>query len=124
MTRGQQGGEPHGTRGAWLVTRQDDGTVRRERLLTFNPFARPGNRSGASERLGATRRAAWARERERVKRAGQNTCSVGATTGRGGARPPRLTAAQVRAIHELARRRAANRQAGAATVARNHAVGC
>lgn len=121
MTRGRQGGETGWTAGAWLATTLDDGTVRRERLLTFNPFARPGA-SATREVKGPTRRAAWHREASRFRRAGQNTCSVGMTTRRGGARPPRLTAAQVRALHELARLRAAGRQ-GAAAVARNHAGG-
>lgn len=122
MGRGRQGGEMAWTEGAWLVTRQDDGTTTRARLLTFNPFARPGAQMASARQVtNPWRRAAWHRERVRFRRAQKNACPDGARR-QGGARPPRLTSAQVRAIHELARLRAAERQ-GAATVARNNAGG-
>jgi hypothetical protein len=113
MTAGRKPDQLSRTAGAWLVTRREDGTTSREALLTFNPFALPGHNDPDGPRDKA-RALAWQRERTRCRRAGlRGPVAREPRAGAGGARPPRLTSAEWRAFHALARARRAAAGAGA-----------
>lgn len=93
MSLGRKRGDTERTEGAWLVTRADDGTTTREPLHTFDPFRAVRPRAAYGTHDPASY-AAWKRERLRLER------------------------------HEFGRVRAQERAFdGAATVARNDAVG-
>jgi hypothetical protein len=65
--RGKAKGDICHTAGAWLATRHADGSVTREALHTFDPFALARGRTH-HRRLDGPHYTAWKRERMRFQR--------------------------------------------------------